>query len=81
MIFVTVMTVEPQENREVYEAIKKIEVPDGVKLVSALGLFGEYDAMLVYEAPDEKVAMDFLLDLCKIDGVVDTKTFAATKLR
>jgi uncharacterized protein with GYD domain len=81
MIFVTIIAIEPEKNREVYETLKKLTPPENVRIVHTFGTFGDIDAILIYEAPDEKIAMDFLLTVCKIDGIVDTETYVATELR
>lgn len=81
MLFVTVLSIEPKKNKEAYEALKELKAPERVRIINAFGLFGEYDAILTYNAQDEKAGMDFLLELCKLEGVVDTRTFAAVQLR
>ncbi|MFQ6085428.1 MAG: GYD domain-containing protein [Candidatus Bathyarchaeia archaeon] len=81
MIFVTILVVAPDKCNKVYEVIKDLKTPKDIRILSSYGLFGEYDAVLIYEAPDHDTAMDFLLDVCKIGGIIDTKTFAATQLR
>jgi uncharacterized protein with GYD domain len=81
MIFITVIVIDPEKNREVYETLKKLTPPENIKITHAFGTFGDIDAILIYEAPDEKTAMDFLLNICKIDGIVDTETYVATELR
>ena len=42
------------------ESIKALEKM-GVRLISAYALLGRYDAIFIYEAPDEKVAMGLAL--------------------
>jgi len=77
---VTLLKIAPEKNRKVYASIKNLKPPEGVELAFTCGLFGRVDAILVYEASDEKVAMDFLLDVCKMDGIMDTETFTAYRL-
>ncbi len=81
MIFVTILTIEPSRNREVYDRIKKLPIPKEIKLIRALGTFGPYDAVLVYEAPSEGAAMNFVLTICEIEGVIDTETCLAVDIR
>lgn len=81
MTFVTLLAVTPAKNKETYSALKKLKAPPEVKITTALELFGEYDALLVYEAKSERVAMDFLLEVCKTVGVQDTKTFLALPMQ
>ena len=80
MTFVTLLTVEPAKNRETYEALSALSVPEEIDLKLKYGLFGGRDAILIYEAPDEEIAMDFLLDVCKLPGIVDTETCIAKGL-
>lgn len=78
MMFVTLLTIRPEQNKEAYSAIKKFKLPKGVSVKTTLGLFGRYDGLLIYEAKDERTGMNFLLDICKIPGVTDTETMVAT---
>ncbi len=45
--------------RDVVEIGKKVmqNLPEGVKILSTYWTLGEYDAVLIYEAPNEKVAI------------------------
>jgi len=80
MIFVTLVSIVPEKNREAYEEMKRLNVPSGVQVKAIYGLFGRYDALLIHEAANETAAMDFLLSVCKIAGVTDTETFIATSI-
>ena len=45
--------------RDVVEIGKKVmqNLPEGVKIISTYWTLGEYDAVWIYEAPNEKVAI------------------------
>ncbi len=45
--------------RDVVEVGKKVlqNLPEGVKILSTYWTLGEYDAVWIYEAPNEKVAV------------------------
>jgi len=45
--------------RDVVEIGKKVmqNLPEGVKIISTYWTLGEYDAVWIYEAPNEKVAV------------------------
>ncbi len=45
--------------RDVVEIGKKVmqNLPEGVKILSSYWTLGEYDAVWIYEAPNEKVAV------------------------
>ncbi len=60
-----------------YEAIKKFrnpEVPEGIKVVESLWLFGKPDAMMIFEAKDEGMAGKFVI---QFSDVADPRTLAA----
>jgi len=45
--------------RDVVEIGKKVmqNLPEGVRIISTYWILGEYDAVWIYEAPNEKVAV------------------------
>ncbi len=61
MIFVTTLDVIPGRAEKMLEAIKKIEVTKGIKIREFLSLFGKPDYVLIFEAPDEESAMNFIV--------------------
>ncbi len=80
MIFATLLNIEPAMNREAYERLKVLRPPKGVSIKSLYGLLGGSDALVVLDAPDARAAMDFILTLCKVEGVRETETFTAIEL-
>lgn len=81
MLFITMLTINPAQNREGFQAVRQIKAPTGISIKAQYGLFGGRDAVVVYDAPSSEAAMEFLTStLCKITGVVDTETFAAVTL-
>ena len=81
MLFITMLTINPVQNREGFQAVRQLKAPTGISIKAKYGLFGGRDAVIVYDAPSSETAMAFLTDtLCKLTGVADTETFAAIGL-
>ena len=80
MLFVTYVTLLAERSKEAVEDLKKLKPPPGVVIRSIYVLFGKYDALLVYETHDEKMALDLIFQLRKIGGVYDTETYVAADL-
>lgn len=64
----------PGKFEETVRALKRLKVPDGIKIREFLGLFGEPDALIVFEAESETAAVDFVSHLA---GYVPCKTSLA----
>jgi len=58
--------------------LKKIQPPPGVILKEAYLLFGRFDGALVFEAPDAKTAMNFVLKVAT-PGIYETETLVALR--
>ena len=74
MLFVT--TIESGEGKfeDTIRALKRLKIPEGIKVREFLGMFGEPDAILIFETGDEKHAVDFV---CMIAQSVKCKTSLA----
>ena len=74
MLFVT--TIESTEGKfeDTIRALKRLKIPEGIQVREFLGLFGEPDAILIFETSDEKHAVDFV---CAIAQSVKCKTSLA----
>jgi uncharacterized protein with GYD domain len=74
MLFVT--TIESGEGKfeDTIRALKRLKIPEGIKVREFLGMFGEPDAILIFETSDEKHAVDFV---CMIAQSVKCKTSLA----
>lgn len=72
MIFITLIKFKKtaREVANIGNTLMKIP-PAGVKLISNYWTLGRFDAVWIYEAPDEKVSLDFVLSL---GDVADTET-------
>jgi len=63
MIFIALIKFK-KNAREVVEYGKKVmeNLPEGVKIISTHWSLGRYDAVWIYEAPNEKVAVQLGID-------------------
>ena len=64
MLFITTLDVIPGKARDFLDFLKSFKVPDDVKIHQFLELFGKPDFAIIYEAPDENTAVDFVLQFC-----------------
>lgn len=76
MIFVTLCEVRSGKFEDAIEATKGLpkSLPRGIKLRARYSLFGRYDAIYIFEAPDEITATKFVRSL---QETLDTETFLA----
>lgn len=80
MIFLTLMEALPGKAVELpgfLRRIKSVAPPPGVKLLGVYLLFGRYDGAILFEAPDVKIATNFILKVVS-PAVCRTETFAAS---
>ncbi len=63
MIFIALIKFK-KKAREVVEYGKKVmeNLPEGVKIIDTYWSLGRYDAVWIYEAPNEKVAIQLGID-------------------
>lgn len=60
MLFITLLS--PQgKGSEAVNYLKELEAPQGIKVHAVYFTFGRYDGVIVFEAPDAKTAMDFVM--------------------
>jgi uncharacterized protein with GYD domain len=59
MLFVTTLTALPGKYDEATRLFRHPRTPDEVKIREFLGLFGKPDALIIFEAPNERVAAEF----------------------
>lgn len=72
MMFLTLLTVlRPERAGEelgVLKRISTVEPPTGIRIVGVYSLFGRYDAALIFEAPNERMAKAFVSRLVRAGG-------------
>lgn len=66
MIFVSMLDVIPGKVDELRKIIKTLEIPKDIKIREFLTLFGKPDFLLTFEAPNEEMAMSFILKFVSV---------------
>ncbi len=77
MRFVCLGDVLPGKAEEAIQLGKDPKIPEGVTMRETLALMGDPCAVMVFEAPNEKVAFQFIL---QFSSVMKTKTMVAMPL-
>ena len=80
MLFAVLFSIIPERTADAFEEIKKIKVPQDVLVKSIFAVFGKHDIMIIYDAANEQVSLDFIADLRKIGGIIDTETFTLLEI-
>jgi uncharacterized protein with GYD domain len=81
MLFVTLLKSLPGKYTEAIRLMKNPKIQDGIVIKHFMGVFGEFDVVIVYEAPTEEKAAEFVV---QFGNVADPKTmvaFPAEKLK
>ncbi len=73
MLYVTLLKIRRGKLREARRFLKSGESHEGISIKAYLGLFGRYDALLIFEAPDSGTAAKFVTDMM---DAFETETFA-----
>lgn len=60
-LFVTLLSPKGK-GREAVNYLKKLKAPKGITLRGVYITFGRYDGVLLFEAPDAKAAMNFVME-------------------
>ena len=74
MKFVLFLSCLPGKYLDAVKIFKHYTAPESVKIEHFLGLFGKPDAMVIFEAPDEKTASEFSI---QFGNVAEIKTVLA----
>jgi uncharacterized protein with GYD domain len=61
MLFLTTLDIIPGKAEEMFYLIRKVEPPENIKIREFLKLFGKPDFAIIYEAPSEEDAVNFVL--------------------
>ena len=68
------------KGREAIDYLKKLKAPKGIILHDVYITFGRYDGVVVFEAPNPKTAMSFVLDIgIETDYIVETLSAVPAK--
>jgi uncharacterized protein with GYD domain len=74
MLLVTTIQAKEGKFEDTIRALKRLKVPEGIEIREFLGLFGEPDAIIIFEAVDQKAAVEFV---CLIASSVTCHTSMA----
>lgn len=61
MLFMTTLDIIPGKAEDMFNLVKKVKPSEGIKVRQFLQLFGKPDFVIVYDAPSENDAMNFVL--------------------
>jgi uncharacterized protein with GYD domain len=79
MLFITLLSPKGK-GREAISYLKGLKAPKGIIIRDVYFTFGRYDGLVVFEAPDVKTAMNFVIDTGFVtDYCVETLTAIPAK--
>ena len=61
MLFVSLL-LPKGKGKEAVDYLKKLKAPQGIKVHDVYVTFGRYDGVIVFEAPDAKTALNFVME-------------------
>ena len=61
MLFISSLEIVPEKARELTEKAKNPKMMQGVIIKDILGVFGKPDIIVIFEAPSERMAAEFVL--------------------
>jgi len=66
--------------KEAVDYLRKLKAPKGITIHDVYITFGRYDGVVVFEAPNPKTAMSFVLDIgFETDYLVETLSIIPAK--
>jgi uncharacterized protein with GYD domain len=60
---------------------KNPKVPDGITIVESYWMFGKPEAIIIFEAPDEKIASEFVVQFAECTEPATSLAFPVDELR
>jgi len=79
MLFITLLSPKGK-GREAISYLKELRAPQGITIHNVYLTFGRYDGVIVFEAPDIKTAMNFVMETgFATDYTVETLTAIPVK--
>jgi len=60
LLFATHLSTLPGRFIEAIRTLKNAKIPKAIKVREYLGIFSQYDAIIIFEAPDEATAVEFV---------------------
>jgi uncharacterized protein with GYD domain len=80
MIFVTSMNIIPGNYTQAIKLFKNPVIPQNVKIQKFFWMFGIPDAILVFEAPNEETAGEFIIQFGDVAEVKTSVGFPIDKM-
>lgn len=81
MLFVTTLDIIPGKAEEAIRLARNPQIPTGIKIREFLGMFGKPDLLLIFDAPDERTATQFVLQFSSVTEVKSSLAFPIEELR
>lgn len=81
MLFVTSMNIIPGNYTKAVKLFKNPAMPDGITIQTFYWMFGIPDAVLIFEAPNEETAGDFIIQFGEVAEVKTSVAFPIEKMR
>ena len=79
MLFITLLSPKGK-GREAISYLKELKAPQGITIRDVYFTFGRYDGLIVFEAPDSKTAMSFVMEIgFATDYTIETLTAISAK--
>ena len=79
MLFVTLLSPKGK-GAEAIKYLKELKPPEGITIHEVYFTFGRYDGMIIFDAPDVKTAMSFVMETgFATDYTVETLTAIPAK--
>jgi uncharacterized protein with GYD domain len=79
MLFMSLLSPKGK-GKEAVDYLKKLKAPQGIKVHDVYVTLGRYDGVLVFEAPDPKTAMNFVMEIgFATDYTIETLTAIPAK--
>ena len=69
MLFVMFATANPERFSDLFTLLENMKIPQGIKVIERLEIFGKPDVVLIFEAPDEELASKFIQQFAKVSTV------------
>ena len=80
MLFITSMNIIPGQYTKAIKLFKNPNIPEGISIQKFLWMFGIPDAILIFEAPSEEKAGDFIIQFGEVAELKTAVGFPIDKM-
>ena len=81
MLFVSLIKNLPGKYAHAIKILKHPRTPPGVEVKLSLGLFGEWDSVIVFEAETEQLASEFTIQFGEVGDVCTSLAVSVDELK